>query len=219
MRAKAINADLDEAVAVDTSTLEWQPSPSGTVWRKRLYLDGLAETGRVTSVVRYEPGASFHAHDHPQGEEILVLDGVFSDEHGDWPAGAYLLNPEGFRHSPFSREGCLIFVRLRQHPGRNRQHVSLNTRVMEWKASNTPGIEFKQLWSQQGYRDCSYLERWAPGASRQQRFANGAEIFVLEGAINYGRQSYPKHTWLRFPAGTSPTLTTADNCELYIRSR
>ena len=53
-----------------------------------------------------------------------MLDGVFSDEHGDWPAGSYLLNPEGFRHAPFSREGCLLFVKLRQFPGLDRNHVA-----------------------------------------------------------------------------------------------
>ena len=104
--------------------MDWTPSPSGTVWRKRVHLVGPAESGQVTSVVRYEPRSTFHAHEHPDGEEILVLDGVFSDEHGDWPAGTYLLNPEGFRHAPFSREGCVLFVKLRQFPGRTREHVA-----------------------------------------------------------------------------------------------
>jgi anti-sigma factor ChrR (cupin superfamily) len=101
----SINGDLGVRVAVDTASMQWSPSPSGTVWRKRVHLVGPAESGQVTSVVRYEPRSTFHGHDHPDGEEIFVLDGVFSDEHGDWPAGTYLLNPEGFRHAPFSREG------------------------------------------------------------------------------------------------------------------
>src|SRR3970040_584472 len=102
----AINGDLSVRVAVDTQRMEW---------------------GKVPSVVRYEPGSTFPAHDHPQGEEILVLEGVFSDEHGDWPAGAYLLNPEGFRHAPFSRQGCVLFVKLKQFPGRAREHVATPT--------------------------------------------------------------------------------------------
>src|SRR3546814_6219955 len=82
---------------MDTAAMDWQASPSPTVWRKRLDLvDG--EFSRVTSIVRYDPSSSFRAHGHPQGEEILVLDGVFSDEHGDYPAGTFLLNPAGFRH-------------------------------------------------------------------------------------------------------------------------
>ena len=102
-----------------TARMEWVSSPSGSVWRKRVHLVGPPESGQVTSVVRYEPTSRFPAHDHPEGEEILVLDGVFSDEHGDWP-GTYLLNPEGFRHAPFP-ETRLPLVRQAQtvSPGEN----------------------------------------------------------------------------------------------------
>ena len=125
--SQTLNGDLTQRAVMHTSTMEWQASPSGTVWRKRLHLVGSAEAGQVTSLVRYEPNASFPAHDHPEGEEILVLEGTFYDEHGDWPAGTYLLNPEGFRHAPFSKEGCMLFVKLRQYSGVGRQHVATRT--------------------------------------------------------------------------------------------
>src|SRR5690348_18389476 len=96
--AQPIHGDLSVRVVVHTSSMAWNASPSSTVWRKRLHLVGPAESGQVTSVVRYQERSQFPPHPHPDGEEILVLAGVFSDEHGDWPAGSYLLNPEGFRH-------------------------------------------------------------------------------------------------------------------------
>src|SRR3546814_13647262 len=118
----SLNADFRRPARVDTAAVAWQASPSPSVWRKRLDLvDG--EFSRVTSVVRYDANSAFHAHGHPQGEEILVLDGVFSDEHGDYPAGSFLLNPAGFRHAPFSRHGCVLFVKLCQFPGEARDHV------------------------------------------------------------------------------------------------
>jgi hypothetical protein len=94
-----INADLTRRVAVDTETVTWKPSPSATVWRKPLYRQG-GEFGAATSLVRYAPGGAFRSHARPRGEEILVLDGVFADDHGEYPAGAYLLNPDGGRHPP-----------------------------------------------------------------------------------------------------------------------
>ena len=124
--------------------MEWTASPSATVWRKRLHRVGPAESGQVTSVVRYAPGAEFHAHGHPEGEEILVLDGVFSDEHGDWPAGTYLLNPEGFRHAPFSKDGCLLFVKLRQYAGKGRHHVALQTDDLPWTSGEETGVASKE---------------------------------------------------------------------------
>ena len=114
---------MRQRVGVDSAARAWQPSPSGTVWRKRLHRVGPAESAQVTSIVRYDRGATFPVHDHPEGEEILVLQGIFSDEHGDWPAGTYLLNPDGFRHAPFSRQGCVLYVKrgalasLRSQPG------------------------------------------------------------------------------------------------------
>lgn len=80
----AINGDLSVRATADTTLMDWTASPSGSVWRKRVHLVGPPESGQVTSVVRYEANSKFPAHDHPGGEEILVLEGIFSDEQGDW---------------------------------------------------------------------------------------------------------------------------------------
>src|SRR6478736_1290135 len=149
----AINGDLSIRAIVDTTRMDWSPSPSASVWRKRVHRVGPAESGQVTSVVRYDPGSRFPAHDHPEGEEILVLEGVFSDEHGHWPAGTFLLNPEGFRHAPFSDHGCVLFVKLRQFPGRERQHVVLDTANLPWAASSAAGVNLKTLYQQPGFSD------------------------------------------------------------------
>ena len=142
-----INGDLGLRVVEDSRLMQWTRSPSGTVWRKRLHLFGPAESGQVTSIVRYESDSSFPAHDHPGGEEILVLEGVFSDEHGDWPAGTYLLNPEGFRHTPFSKPGCELLVKLRQFPGLDRQHLALNVHTLAWEETGRAGECQKQLYT------------------------------------------------------------------------
>ena len=159
-----MNGDLSVRAVVDTTQIEWAPSPSGSVWRKRVHLVGPPESGQVTSVVRYEPHSRFPAHDHPEGEEILVLDGVFSDEHGDWPAGTLLLNPEGFRHTPFSEPGCLLFVKLRQFAGRERHHVIIDTHKLTWEPSSIPGATYKTLYQQAGFSDRILLEPWGPQA-------------------------------------------------------
>ncbi len=124
-----LNADLSRRVVLTTASMDWQESPSPNVLRKRLDLIGPPEAGRVTSVVQYRPDSKFPSHPHPDGEEILVLDGVFADEHGRYPAGTYLLNPEGFSHAPFSEEGCVLFVKLRQYPGTERRHVAIDPRL------------------------------------------------------------------------------------------
>jgi anti-sigma factor ChrR (cupin superfamily) len=215
--APTINGDLAVRVAVDTATMEWTPSPSRTVWRKRVHLVGPVESGQVTSVVRYEPSSTFHTHDHPDGEEILVLDGVFSDEHGDWPAGTYLLNPEGFRHAPFSREGCVLFVKLRQFPGRAREHVAIRTELLPWQYSRA-GVAVRPLYRQAGFADSMRLERWAAGASLGLReYPNGAELFVLEGSFVDADGAFGRGAWLRLPPGAAHAPSTDGGCVLYIK--
>jgi hypothetical protein len=214
----SLNADLTVRVAVDTQDMEWTQSPGGHVLRKRMHLAGPAESGQVTSVVRYQPGASFPCHNHPDGEEILVLEGIFSDEHGDWPAGTYLLNPEGFRHSPFSREGCTLFVKLRQFPGTDRLHVAMQVNDKPWTGTAHIGVTRKALYAQEGYTDQMRLERWeSPSATGTLNFPQGAELFVLKGGFADQFGSYRSHTWLRIPAGGSLTPCSDDACELYIK--
>ena len=213
-----LHGDLSLRVVVETDTLPWLPSPSATVWRRRLHRVGPAESGQVTSLVRYDAGAVFPVHAHPEGEEILVLDGVFSDEHGDWPAGTWLLNPEGFRHAPFSRDGCLLFVKLRQAAGSDREHVEVLTDRVPWRETAVPGVDRKQLAAQPGHADSTWLERWRPGTVLGEReLAGGAEYFVLEGEFSDGAGNYGARNWLRIPIGSRHRPETREGCLLYVK--
>lgn len=102
-----INEDLTKPVIVHSAKLDWVPSPAAGVDRRMLYRVG-GEVARATSIVRYAPGSAFPRHVHSGGEEILVLEGTFEDEHGDYPAGSYFRNPPGTSHVPASKNGCTI---------------------------------------------------------------------------------------------------------------
>ena len=213
----SLNGDMKLRACMDTASMEWQPSPSGSVWRRRVHLVGQPESGQVTSVVRYEPGSTFPEHDHPEGEEILVLEGTFSDEHGDWTAGTYLLNPEGFRHAPFSKKGCTLFVKLRQYDGDDREHVCVQTRDLAWEPGNRPGVSLKPLYASAA--DTMRLEHWEAGAAPGLiAYARGVEIFVLHGSFEDEVGRYDEGTWLRLPAGASHTPTSSTGCELYVKA-
>jgi hypothetical protein len=215
--AQAIHGDVSVRVVVDTRAIPWSTSPSGTVWRKRLHLVGPTESGQVTSMVRFQEHSQFPAHDHPDGEEILVLSGVFSDEYGDWPAGSYLLNPEGFRHGPYSRDGCLLFVKLRQYPGTDRRHVAVNTHTMPWEPVGG-GRERKLLYVQPGYHDTTRLERWsADSTPGELAYPRGAELFLLDGSFEDEHGQYGSLTWMRLPAHFTHRPRTHERCEIYVK--
>lgn len=183
-----------------------------------MHLVGPPEAGQVTSIVRYDPASTFHLHDHPDGEEILVLDGTFSDEHGDWPAGTYLLNPEGFRHAPFSRQGCRLFVKLRQFPGTDRKHVVVDTGNLVWQPAGVAGVSVKRLYRQQGFEDTMRLERWDAqtdlGDVIRER---GCELLVLDGRFSDAAGTYAKGCWMRLPVGFRHHPRTVEGCTLYVK--
>ena len=188
--------NFDERLAINTQKQEWQPSPSSTVWRKQLEREA-KESGHTTSVVKYDAGASFKQHSHPYGEEILVLEGVFSDEHGDYPAGTYLRNPPGSKHSPCSNEGCVILVKLNQFDKRDLSEVSVNTNTAEW-LQGQGGLQVMSLHNFE--HEHVALVKWPVGeVFKPHKQFGGEEIFVLSGTFKDEHGEYPKGTWIRNP--------------------
>lgn len=126
MQALILNADFSARCVVDSHCLPWQPSPSPLVHRRMLERIG-GKVARATTVVSYEAGASFESHGNDLGEEILVLEGTLSDEHGNYGPGTFLKNPPGSRHAPFSKDGCTLLVKLRHLDPADTQSVIIDT--------------------------------------------------------------------------------------------
>lgn len=93
---------------IDTRLAHW--SPGLVEGLSVLPLDSVGTTH--TSLVRWAPGTHFTPHRHMGGEEILVLEGVFQDENGDYPTGTWIRSPHNSVHQPFSEGGCLIYVKV-----------------------------------------------------------------------------------------------------------
>ena len=212
-----INADLSQHIVVDTERMQWESSPSGTVWRKPLYRVG-GEFGPVTSIVKYEAGGQFRTHPHPQGEEIYVLDGEFCDDHGRYPAGTYILNPDGTEHAPFSEIGCTLFVRLRQYDGAKRKQLAVNTHTMEWRQGMVEGLTVLPLYSQPDYPENMALVRWqADTYFPEHTHPGGEEIFVLEGTFEDDYGEYPTGSWIRSPHLSKHKPYSKEGCLIYVR--
>src|SRR3984885_1932909 len=157
-----LNADFSRRAAVHAARLPWTPSPIAGVDRRMLDRIG-DEVARATSIVRYAPDSHFSAHTHGGGEEFLVLEGVFQDEHGDFPTGCYIRNPPTSSHTPGSAQGCTVFVKLWQFDPADRAHVRIDTGTMSLvPAFGRPGVELMPLF--QDRREAVRLEHWLPGA-------------------------------------------------------
>ncbi|EOX4966289.1 cupin domain-containing protein [Vibrio alginolyticus] len=191
-----LNMDFSKRIVIDTAQQEWIASPSKGVWRKPLEREA-EESGHTTSVVKYEPNSQFSTHPHPQGEEILVLEGVFSDEYGDYPAGTYLRNPPGSQHAPFSEEGCVILVKLNQFESEDLETVRINTNQASWQ-SGVGGLQVMPLHNFE--HEHVALVKWPKGEKFQpHRHFGGEEIFVLSGEFKDELGTYPALSWIRSP--------------------
>jgi anti-sigma factor ChrR (cupin superfamily) len=192
-----VNDDFSARVVVHTADAPWLPSPSPGVERRLLDRVG-GEVARATSIVRYAAGACFDRHVHGGGEEILVLEGNFSDETGDHPAGTYLRNPPGSAHTPRTREGCVLFVKLWQFTAGDTEAVRIDTRSAPWRQGLVPGLMVLPLHGHDGIDTA--LVRWAPDTVfNPHSHPGGEEILVLEGVFRDEGGSYPAGTWLRSP--------------------
>lgn len=210
-----INANPKQRTVIATDELVWVASPLPGVRRRMLERDG-EETARATSLVRYAPGSRFSAHTHGAGEEFLVLDGIFSDEHGDYPAGTYVRNPPGSSHAPASRQGCTIFVKLRQMAAADKRRVRIDTKAAEWSPGAAPGIR-RLLLHEHGTERVA-LERFDPGVRLPlHAHPGGEEILVLEGTLEDEQGRYPKGTWLRNPPGSWHAPASTGGCVIYIK--
>jgi len=194
-----INADFTKRAAVHASTEPWVPSPMAGVDRRMLDRIG-DEVARATSIVRYAPESSFSAHTHTGGEEFFVLDGVFQDEHGDFPAGSYIRNPPTTSHTPGSESGCTIFVKLWQFDMADRNQVRVDTTARSYQSgANRPGVETMPLF-RDAHEDVG-MERWAPGAMIALDLEKGGEFLVISGSFVEENETFAQQSWLRLPPG------------------
>mmetsp|Transcript_24606 Transcript_24606/g.38358 ORF Transcript_24606/g.38358 Transcript_24606/m.38358 type:complete len:243 (-) Transcript_24606:48-776(-) len=193
-------SDADSIVLIDSNDQQWKSSgPAAKVERKRFFRNGPPESGRVTSLVKYRPNASFPQHPHPEGEEIFVLEGVFIDKRGDHGPGTFLLNPEGFFHAPRTNEGGnLIYVRLRQYPGEERPQKAIDTNNMDWDSDGK-----KELFSSDSFPDKQYFQKWGKNEKIKSITSPelGFELFVVSGSFSSSAGAHPTHSFLRLPPG------------------
>ena len=214
--AMELHADLNQRALHDTNALAWMPSPMAGVERRMLDRRG-GEVARATSIVRYAPGSRFERHVHGGGEEILVLEGVFSDEQGDYPAGTYLRNPVGSSHAPFSQEGCMILVKLHQMHPADQQRLVIDTLSACWVPGLVSGLSVMSLHAF-GSEHVA-LVRWEPGTVFQPHgHPGGEEILVLDGLFQDEQGSYPAGSWLRNPPGSSHRPWSEAGCTIWVKT-
>ena len=213
-----LHADFSKRVTIKPEQYQWIDSPVAGV--ERMMLDRIGdEVARATSLVRYSRNSEFPAHEHGGGEEILVLEGVFSDEHGDYPAGSYIRNPIGTSHKPVVGEGgAVIFVKLHQFANNDHQQKIIDTTEALWLPGLVEGLSVMPL-HEHGAEHVA-LVRWAPDTQfNSHQHWGGEEILVLKGTLYDELGTYPQGSWLRSPhLSRHQPYTKEDGALIYVKT-
>ena len=212
-----LRSNFSQREVVLASDYHWVDSPMPGV--ERMMLDRIGnESARATSLVRYAPNSEFSPHTHTGGEEFLVLDGVFADEHGQYPAGSYVRNPIGTSHTPrIGPEGATILVKLQQFAESDRRQLVVDTGTAVFQPGLVPGLSVLSL--HQFEAESVALVRWAPNTKFQpHRHWGGEEIFVIDGTFYDEHGEYPKGSWLRSPhLSIHNPFTKDDGALIYVK--
>lgn len=210
-----LHSDYSQRIVLYQDDLPWVDSPALGIQRRMLDRIG-GEQARATSIVRYAPNTHFAAHCHDFGEEILVLDGELRDEFGHYPAGAYLMNPPGSSHAPYSETGCTLFVKLRHLGDEHVEREYVDTKTAEWLQGLVPGLHVMPLMRQ---GSGSTLVRWAPNTYfNPHRHYGGEEIYVVDGVFADEYGTYPKGSWIRSPHMSMHTPYSKEGCTIFVKT-
>ncbi len=209
-----LNDDFSKRVLIHSDKIDWIASPMPGVDRRMLDRIG-GEVARATSIVRYAKGSHFSAHTHSGGEEFIVLEGVFQDEHGDYPVGTYVRNPPTTSHTPGAEDGCVIFVKLWQFDPEDRTQFR---REMGAEAVQTaPGISEQVL--HEDAQECVTWQKWDAGADAEITLPGGAELLMFDGTLDEGGETLVKNSWLRLPEGATLKATAGpDGATFWMKS-
>jgi anti-sigma factor ChrR (cupin superfamily) len=202
-----LRSDFSTREVVRPGDEDWRASPMTGV--DRMMLDRVGdEVARATTIVRYAPNSRFSQHSHDGGEEFIVLEGTFNDEHGSYPKGTYVRNPIGTSHSPFvGDDGCTILVKLHQFQPDDLAPVVIDTANAAFRPGMVAGLSVLPLHAH-GTESVA-LVRWVPDTQfNPHTHWGGEEIFVLEGTFRDELGDYPAGTWIRSPHSSKHTPFT-----------
>ncbi len=205
-----LHTDFNSKIVVHSPQIEWQNSPMGGVLRRTLEHSGNESAARATTIVKFEPNSKFSPHVHNGGEEFIVLEGVFQDEHKDYPSGSYVRNPPQSSHTPGSKQGCTIFVKLWQFELTDRTHLHLDMNsITRLPDESRMGVQASTLFKNEN--ETVHLEHWNADTQITVDTTNGAEILVLEGNFCENGDQLNALSWMRIPMGASFNAITGSN--------
>ena len=198
-----INANFKAFAAQQFDASQYIASPAYGV--NRFMLDRIGqEQARATTIVEYRPSSSFPEHEHIGGEEFLVLKGTFRDQFGAFPAGTYVRNPIGSKHSPWvDEDGCVIMVKLLQMADTGEGITPLHVNYEANEGTITDYGSVLTMYENPTTGELVQMVRLHPDAHfpSDKYGEGGEELFIVHGSLKVKQEDFVEWGWIRYPVG------------------
>ena len=215
-----VNADPNKVALMDTNKMPWEPTEWAGVSRKVLELVHDPKKGRETALLRFEPGARIPTHVLEDRMDVFVIEGTYADDHGEYGPHTFLRNQPGFRHTPASKDGCVIYAKWRVpiRPGAG-DRIVIDAKTAQWLEFPQRGTRVLHLYPNADGIETSRIGNVYPGRKLpSHNHSIGEETLVLNGCLKDEYAAYSKGIWFRMPCGVPHApYTEADGCLMLIR--
>lgn len=217
--AAQVNAKADELVVVQTNDMAWEATDNPGVSRKVLERVIDDEKGRETVLLRFDANTELLAEILETRMDLFVLEGTYSDGHGEHGPRTFVRRPRGTRISQASQTGCTLYVKRRNEFRENEDPMVIDTNAVEWAAFPHRGADVVHF-----YRDPHGIEVSRFGKVYPEKripshdHAMGEETLIVDGYLKDEYGTYGPGTWFRFPIGVPHApYTEAEPCFMLIR--
>ncbi len=127
---------------VEVANLPWEKTRFAGVEGKTLLVD--RETGMLTALMKFAPGARLPDHEHMRIEQTYVLEGSLMCSEGECKAGEFVWRPTGSRHEAWGGPQGGLMLAIFQIP--NKFHEA------DGRETDQTGQDWNAAWSKALFR-------------------------------------------------------------------
>lgn len=214
-----INAECEELVIIRPDDMTWETTGQAGVSRIVLERVNDDKRGRETALVRLEPGTKLPQEILSTRMEIFVVDGGFSDGHGEYEARTFIMNPPGTPYTAASRDGCTLYVKRLNGFEKNDDRVVTALSAAEWTPFGHRVAEVVHFYKDEQREVTARVGNVFPNAQVMEHdHPGGEEVLILDGVFKDQFGDGVPGTWLRYPIGLAHApFTENDGALIYIR--
>jgi anti-sigma factor ChrR (cupin superfamily) len=127
---------------VEVAALPWEKTRFPGVEAKTLLVD--RDTGVVTSLMKFAPGARLPDHEHVLIEQTYVLEGTLMCGEGECKAGDFVWRPAGSRHQAWAGPQGGLMLAMFQIPNKFFE--------ADGRETDVTGQDWDKAWSNALFR-------------------------------------------------------------------